>query len=174
MKSRRNEQTKDYSLKIIEYLINQATPENDGWIRSKTLKTAIVPELIPNESSFFKLLKDMEQYHVIEKRIIKKEIPEKGKSPTYYRISQNFGHVFTLERHELLDLLQEKTIGKLETDRRFFYANQILYHMGVKDPLKKIDDLKTAWVNSNYKEYNEILKEIRKEIDSSPVKYLVY
>lgn len=170
LKSRRNEQTKDYSLKIIEYLINQSTPENDGWIRSKILKSAIVPDLIPNESSFFKLLKDMEQYRVIEKSIIKKEIPEKGKSPTYYRISRNYGNIFTLERHELLDLLKEKTIGKFNADRDLFFAKMILNHLGVKNIEGKIEDLENAWENEDQIAYNIILSKIKKEIESTPTK----
>lgn len=168
LKSRRNEQTKEYSLKIIEYLINQSTPENDGWIRSKILKSAIVPDLIPNDSSFFKLLKDMEQYRVIEKRIIKKEIPEKGKSPTYYRVSQNYGDIFTLERYELHDLLKVKMIGKLNADFDLFFSKMILNHLGVKNIEAKIEDLKNAWKNKDKIAYNKILSEIKKEIESSP------
>jgi len=144
--SRRLESTREYSKRIIEFLRSNTTSENSGWVRTKDLKEAIVPQIIPNDSSFFKLLEDMEQYQVIEKKTFKKEIPSKGRSPTYYRLKSNNllsfqGDLSRLhkEREELLSQSPEElvnrigeiTIEKLELELRLDIAIKLLQEAGI-------------------------------------------
>lgn len=101
LKSRKNDKTRDYTIAILEYLSNQFdtsmknkmetekpdgdyggwTYENIGWVRSKDLIKG-VPS-IPNESTFYQLLKNLHESKLIEKEERKSA---RGKPPVYYRV----------------------------------------------------------------------------------------
>jgi len=78
--ARRNQETRRYTILILNSL------ERSGeWVSVRDLVNEMVPEHIPNESTFFRLLKDL--YN--EKIIDRKEDPtviRRGKAPVYYKL----------------------------------------------------------------------------------------
>jgi len=65
---------------------NQGEKQNEGWIRLRSLyKDLVESKEIPNQTTFYRLLKDLETDHVI----IKSEDNDyrgKGKKPTIYKV----------------------------------------------------------------------------------------
>lgn len=85
-KSRKSSRTRDYTYTILQYLLSERhNKDTQGYIRSGELKYNLVPSKIPNASTFFYLLGDMEKFQLIEKRIHPKDKRVKGKPNVYYR-----------------------------------------------------------------------------------------
>jgi hypothetical protein len=94
LKSRKSEKTREYTKYILDFLNENSTLKNQGFVRSKDLKDSLVkPELIPNASSFFKLLEDLESIGIIERVPIPNKNSSRGKAPVYYRQKQGFGKI---------------------------------------------------------------------------------
>jgi hypothetical protein len=110
MKSRKSERTRKYTDEIYDYLLDRRhDPETKGFVRSGQLRDDLVPASIPNSSTFFYLLTDMEKFQLIEKCSPQKEKPMKGKPAVYYRI-------------KLSDIIDEKKAQK-----------DLLYNLGITD-----------------------------------------
>ena len=95
LKSRKNDTTRGYTQAIIkclsdrfdnEYYEQSMNLENAGWVRAKDLIEMVM--IIPNESTFYHLLKDLEEANLIEKKSEYKPglTVEPGKKPVYYRV----------------------------------------------------------------------------------------
>lgn len=85
LKSRKSEKTKEYSKTIIDFLESRVDAKTQGWVRSKDLKDALVPSIIPGGATFFNLLADMVSFRLIEKEEIIPTQKRSGKHPVYYR-----------------------------------------------------------------------------------------
>jgi hypothetical protein len=97
LKTRKNEDTKKYTRLIIEYL--QDHPEG---VRASEFIYDMVPEKIPNTSSFYNIVSDLVSFNLIEKESQK---TERGKPAVYYKIGSDF---FSLK--QVTDTLQEQLI----------------------------------------------------------------
>jgi hypothetical protein len=94
LKSRKNDETRDYTRGIIAYLSDQFDQdfkksgdlETAGWVRTKDLIKKVT--IIPNQSTFFQLLKNLVEAKMIEKKseYIPKLATKPGKKPVYYRV----------------------------------------------------------------------------------------
>ncbi|OPX68256.1 MAG: hypothetical protein A4E38_01850 [Methanoregulaceae archaeon PtaB.Bin108] len=102
LNSRKSEETKKYTQYILKYLSKRFDEDRKGWVRSKEIMIDLVPENIPNSSTFFKLLKDLENYHLIERCKGKKEEPGPGRAPIFYRISGFIPDVLLYSDDELI------------------------------------------------------------------------
>lgn len=115
LESRKNDNTREYTLAILECLSDQYdkdtkkileneepdgeiggwTMKNAGWIRTKDLLKRV--KIIPNESTFYQLLKNLCDKKLIQKEERKpstrqgdKPLPGPGKYPVYYRVPGHY------------------------------------------------------------------------------------
>ncbi len=104
LKSRKSEETRKYVRVILDYLSKEKKNiETQGWVQSKDLVSALVGEEgIPNSSTFYKLVKDLESAHLIERRKGKKEIPRPGRPPIYYRVPLAYVSIWFLTKDEII------------------------------------------------------------------------
>jgi len=154
LKSRKNDETRDYTRGIIYYLSDQFDQdfkksgdfETAGWVRTKDLIEKVT--IIPNESTFYQLLKNLVEAKMIEK---KSEYPpeltvEPGKKPVYYRVP----HFYTQEmlrtfqtKESLVQELNEAYAKIVDIGYRLEAATQLLRQCHDKkyDPEKAIMQL---------------------------------
>lgn len=89
LKTRRLAQTRFYIGLLLLTLSDarQFDSQDDGWVLSTDLRNELVTEdKIPNTSTFYKLLGDLQAAKLIEKRIGKKRLPILGGPPIYFRV----------------------------------------------------------------------------------------
>ena len=80
--TRRNQKTRQYTLSILEELIGK----NTG-IDVRNLLNILVPGKIPNESTFFRILKDLSNPEVgILDRWEDQSVTRRGKAPVFYKL----------------------------------------------------------------------------------------
>jgi len=109
LKSRKTEKTRKYSRLLLEYLINSRDKTNREYVRSRELKENLVPEIIPNNSSFYELLHDLEKYGLIKREEKNLVARQKGKTPVFYRVNPRISQ----STFDLISLSKEELIGEL-------------------------------------------------------------
>ncbi len=157
LKSRKTDTTRQYTKMILEYLINEATLENQGYIRARDLKESLVsPEKIPNSSSFYDLLRDLEKEKIIEKIKTKKIRPQKGKNPVYYKAMAGISQSAldsSLSREGLINKCQkyheENTEMLIERACFLEIIRTLSSRFGIEEVIKVINELKDRQAGCN-------------------------
>jgi len=107
--SRRNAETREYVKCIIQKLDdalindsvkNSPSYKNAGWVRVKILFNDLVGKTIPNQTTFYRLLKDLHDAKLIEKQV-QISPGEIGRKPTYYRVPHHYKKSLFMSREEL-------------------------------------------------------------------------
>ena len=78
--NRRNAATRKYLLIILKYL-----EERQDWVNVRNIVQELIPDLIPNESTFFRLIGDLSSSNLILRRE-DTDYKGRGKAPVYYKI----------------------------------------------------------------------------------------
>lgn len=177
--SRKNENSKECTALIIDFLTREMDNDNDGWVQFRDIKDSLVSTgKVKHESTLSRILIDLDRAHLIDREekteFFSRTAEGKKKKSVYYRITQKTSTPYFLSKDELIQEFQKSTVKNANCVFQLSMSIRLLEHIGVKEPNKKIDDLLKAWRKKEYKEYNEIIKEIKREIESNPVKYLVY
>ena len=81
IESRKSENTLKYARAILEKLVTESGERVE--IRSVDLKNSIVPGIIPDSASFFRLIKEMDRRGIVISRI-DDLYKGRGKKPVYY------------------------------------------------------------------------------------------
>ncbi|WP_146199760.1 hypothetical protein ACKUB1_17890 [Methanospirillum stamsii] len=124
IKSRKSETTKKYSRLILQTLSDLKTTDNQGLIRSRDLQNKLVSsDKIPNSSTFFKLLNDLESAGLINKIVGKHQIKQKGRPPVYYQARFTVDELRFISKEELLGKYMALTESALLNK----YITQILW-----------------------------------------------
>jgi hypothetical protein len=92
LKSRKSSAVRCYVSLILRYLSDKMTDtKNAGWVTSTNMSKDLVhPDRIPNKSTFYKLLGDLENAELIEKCISVDTRTRPGPRPSYYRVFINY------------------------------------------------------------------------------------
>lgn len=106
LKSRKSEETKKYVQIIISYLSEQRGEHNKKiprWVQSRDFIVAMVDGgKIPNGSTFYKLLKDLVDAGLIERKKGLNKTPKPGRPPVFYRVPVYYPRIWFLSRDELI------------------------------------------------------------------------
>lgn len=155
IKSRKSETTKKYSRLILQTLSDLKTIDNQGLIRSRDLQNKLVSsDKIPNSSTFFKLLNDLESAGLINKIVGKHQIKQKGRPPVYYQSRVFIDELRFMNKEELL-----KEYANLEDSALLNkYLSRILWKI-------LINEYGTEELSQNITKYRE---KFLNEISTSP------
>jgi hypothetical protein len=127
LKTRKSKDTKEYVRIILGYLTEKMGVETQGWVRSRDLVNELVSaNKIPNTSTFYKLLSDLVDAHLVEPRTGEKEEPGPGPLPKYYRASIAFPIIFFMTREELLEEYDKLLWDKSNLAARLGAARELL------------------------------------------------
>jgi hypothetical protein len=80
IRSRRSPETREYARAIIDLLYRAR-----GWVNLRDLQRILLPDEIPSESAFFRLLSDMEKDRIVDKDKIQ-IAGRPGRPPTRYKL----------------------------------------------------------------------------------------
>jgi len=155
LKSRKNDQTRSYCHLILDYLTKSMESETDpreGYVRTQDLVAALTGPgeglRIPR-STLFKMLKDLERYHLIKRQPGRRIKSKAGRPPVYYRVPLAYPSIWFITREELEkdDEKAWQTVGRAYRERNVAIA--LLQKHGVKDPeaeiQKMIDEVDTQF-----------------------------
>jgi hypothetical protein len=117
---------KTYTNKIIRILLEQRSTDPDGWIRPKEFKG------ICCDQTLFRLLKDLESSHIIERK------PGNNRD-VYYRIPAGYSSIYFLSREELIDLLKQSYDAMDKVFDKLDIAKEYLKELGVSNPDGEIE-----------------------------------
>jgi len=166
LKSRKSEETKKYVQIIMNYLSEQRGEQNkkiSRWVQSRDFIVAMVDSgKIPNSSTFYKLLKDLVDAGLIERKkgLNKKSKP--GRPPVFYRVPVYYPSIWFMSRDEMMKFA-------VELD---FYAAAVRLTLSnhpdigpvldqeICQNFKKIKDRKMELLNDLQKSDEEIGKEV--------------
>jgi hypothetical protein len=104
--SRRNAETREYVRSIIKELERARTEDirntipDAGWVRVKNLLDELVGKTIPNQTTFYRLLKDLHAAKIIRKRV-QKTPGEIGRTSTFYQVPCYYRNSLFMNREEL-------------------------------------------------------------------------
>lgn len=168
LKSRRSDKTKDYTRRILECLSIQYDEDVfqkekgradgcPGWVRPKELYKRV--KIIPNESTYYKLLGDMEKAKLIER--ISGNGPGltvgPGKTPVYYRVPGVY-------RKKLLKLMSKEDLEKalIELDheckmvaRQLMAAKLLLDNYNKNNPEYNVENAILTEVKIRFPDFND-------------------
>jgi len=136
LKTRKGVETKAYVQIILSYLTEKMDVKTQGWVRSRDLVSDLVSSnKIPNTSTFYKLLSDLTDAHLIDRKTGEKEKPGPGAAPVYYRASIAFLPMQFMTRDELLEELNKATWDNSNLAIRLGAARELLRkcHEGEED-----------------------------------------
>jgi len=171
-KSRKNEESRIYSSAILEYLSKQP-----GWVRTKTIRDALVVtqkekpikprdqkigwevfnkkileetgKKIPNESTFFSIMKGLVGAGLVQKRESERTGP--GKNPTEYHLSETYPNDFfwSVEGQALLSRKLSLRLDAAEKMLELHHSNDPSY----------IASLETEkWGRENIPHFDELMQ----------------
>lgn len=87
LRSKYNDNTRDYAQSIVEYLNQKTTSGVVKSIKSKDLQDAMVPEKIEYIGVFYRLLKELCDKGIIIKTEGVREPGTRGKNPVFYKLN---------------------------------------------------------------------------------------
>ncbi len=149
LRTRRNDETKNYVLSIIE-ILERAREEDSrkkigkseaGWVRVKVLLDELVgpDKKIKNETTLYRLANDLFQEKIIERRAV--PMPdERMRSATFYRTSEPYQLWWFLSRDQIEERYSKSQLYIKELIRHLVIAGDLLEEMGCPDPQQKIAD----------------------------------
>jgi len=142
LQARRNPHTKECVEKIIERLDkendidikNKAGPTG-GWVRVKTLLEEFVGEskLINNQTTLYRMLDDLFEERIIEKKVGKIE-KERGCQATFYRTAFEYRQEWFITREMLESAYAEKMECIHDLIEQLVIAHQLLVEEGCPNP----------------------------------------
>ncbi|MCX6685082.1 MAG: hypothetical protein NTV10_00275 [Methanoregula sp.] len=143
LQGRRNPETKQYVGKLIEKLEKVRKEDTErkikepevGWVRVKTLLDEFVGEgkLIKNQTTFYRLLDDLFQDLVIDKRVRKMD-QERGRQATFYRIPFEYRQEWLATRDGLEDAYAARMLCIHDLIEQLMIAQELLTEMGCGNP----------------------------------------
>ena len=131
---------------FLEY--ENKTGKCGAWMPLKILKQQLIPSIIKNETSLFRLLNKMKSSHIVDKKTevvtYQNTPPGKTKEDTFYRFSDIafLGRMSDEEANRVRASLSDKSsfwdaLQKMQ--RKLEVAIDILHDLGVSDPESEID-----------------------------------
>ena len=122
IRTRRSEETKNYATIFIRFFIEQGT----DWIRAKDIYTALVsPSIIPYTSQVTRMLSELSELGILERREEPRVKGTRGSPPVYYRLPVVLSDVTFISKKELkirldiaIKLLQEAGINPDEIENK--------------------------------------------------------
>jgi len=98
IRTRRSEETKNYATVFIRFFIEQGT----DWIRAKDIYTALVsPTIIPYTSQVTRMLSELSELGILERREEPRVKGTRGSPPVYYRLPVVLSDVAFIPKKEL-------------------------------------------------------------------------
>jgi len=91
--TRRNDETREYTMAIISSLTQ------DRWRDVRDLVQSLVPQKIPTEGTFFRIIKDLLEFGIVE-RMIDDTVSRRGRQPTLYRLKVAYKPPNSIEEGE--------------------------------------------------------------------------
>lgn len=177
VKSRKSETSKEVTWLIINHLTREMDNNNNGWVQFRDIRATLLSTgKFTHPGTISKILRDLEGENLVDRqeelKILPRSVENKTKKSIFYRISHKLPTPYLLNKNELIDLCN-KSQGKYVMSALYYSSSiHILSCLGVKAPDEKIKNFRDAlFVDCN--RCNEILKEIRREIESSPINYIV-
>jgi predicted transcriptional regulator len=141
LNSRKREDTVDYTRILMKCLIEERAKHIDnGWVRMKTLINELVPTLIPNQTTFYRLLSDLLKTGLIERRE-DRESKERGRKPVFYRVPIVYPSGVFMNRRELLDDLKKSYMDITKLGTKLFAAELWMSQQGCVDPKQTIMEI---------------------------------
>lgn len=145
--SRRNDETRKYVWYIIEILETARKRDSEegipareqGWVRVKVILDELLKIKIPNQTTLYRLLEDLHQAKLIERR--EKIVPgTKGRAPTYYRTPIAYNNSWFMTREELDREYHDQQILHFKLVMQMGIAAAMLQNCGYEDGKKAIQE----------------------------------
>ena len=90
LKSKKSDVTRAYIEEICKYLKTEFDNEKSGLVRSKDLQNYILPNIIPNVGTYYRLLNGLVDAGIVHKQIGESSFDDSVKKPVYYRLPRGF------------------------------------------------------------------------------------
>jgi hypothetical protein len=127
LKTRRRTATRRYVRRLLTYLSDKRATDTmtDGWVLALDMRKDLVKsDIIPNTSTFYKLVTDLENAALIEKRVGKKIPSIAGGPVVYYRVPRVYPEGWFVTPEEMI---AARRMSDVQEAQRFEQHGEEIY-----------------------------------------------